>query len=199
MPTFRGLGIEDLVDLMSDTMEDKLNTALDRQFANREPKDQARADRRGVDYVPITLPHVDPTSFYVGSIPSLIRDDLPDSAYPYVAVTFDDATPDPENERQDHRNVYRETLMVHTIAKATLVEGPEFAFRRAARMAEAAYSVVMGDGQLKRLVQGVSNPMRALISEPFRVSLDGNDANDFYWQAAGTQWVAKSYTFPEEV
>lgn len=191
--------MEDLVDLMIDTLEAKLNDQLVVQAESREPNDQARAARRGVEYVPITLDPVAPTSFHVGSVPSLIQDDLPEDAYPYVAVTFDDSTPDPEDARQDHRNVYRDTIMVHTVAKASLAEGPEFAFRRAARMAEAAYSVVMGDAMLARMVRGVSNPMRALISEPFRFNPTGIEEGDMFWQSAGAQYAAKVYTFPKEV
>jgi hypothetical protein len=199
-PISRGLGIEDLVDLMVDTLEAKLNDQLAVIAAMRDPLDEARAARRGVPYVPITLDPIPPTGFHTGSVPSFIMgDDLEPGAYPYVAVTFDDESPDPEDARHDHLNVYRNILMIHTIAKATLAEGPEFAWRRAVRMSEAAYRVVQGDAQLKRVEKGASNPMRALISEPFRVSIDGIDDNDFLWQTAGAQYVAKNYTFPEEV
>lgn len=197
----RGLGIEDLVDLVVVTLEDKLNARLESEAALRAPKDQERAERRNVDYVPIELEPVSPTAFHVGSLPSLVSDDLPLDDYPYVAVTFDDATPDPEDASEDHRNVYRDMLMVHSVAKASLRDGAEVCWRRAARMAESAHAVVMGDSSLAGMLRGASNPMRALMSEPFKFSPSGIEGADheWFWVSAGAMYVVKNYTFPEEV
>jgi hypothetical protein len=196
--TYEGLGIEEVVDRVVMTLREKLNGQLEIQVSKWEPKDRARAQALGIDYVPITLEPVSPDGFHVGNVPSLVRDDLPLESYPYVAVTPEDASPDPEDARHDQRNVYQDLLTIHTIAKSSKSEGAEFAFRRAARMAEAVYAVVEHDPQLRRMIQGASNPMRVRISEPFVFSPEGIDDMDYYWQAAGSQYAVKTYTMPPE-
>lgn len=202
MPTiYQGIGIEALVDDISGTLRAKLNAQLDVQAAKWAPLDQARAAEAGVSYTPITLEPVDPASFHVGNVPSLVRDDLALDDYPYVAVTFEDAAPDPENDRHDHMNVLRDALTIHAIAKAEKsADGAEIVFRRAARMAEAIYAVVMGDSKLSRMLTGVSNPMRVELSQPFLFNPEGLEDQDWFWLAAGTQYAIKNYTtYPEEV
>jgi hypothetical protein len=182
-----GIGIEEVAD--------RINAALAAQETFWEQADRDRAAFRGVEYVRINLEPVSPDSFHIGNIPSLVKEEIPKDQYPYIAITPTDMVPDPADAENDHINVHRSGVGIHSVAKASPVEGPEFAFRRAARMAEAIYSVVVGDKDLKRMLQGLSNPLRAQLSETF-VFQPGGHGDDWFWQAAGTQWAVKSYSVP---
>lgn len=195
MPTFyEGIGLEELVDEVESVLRGNLNTALQEQDVFWAPRDEARSVMRGHDYIPITLEPVNPGSFHAGSIPSLVAEkDLPLEDYPYVAIVPNDTAPDPSDANEDQRRVMQNQISIHAIAKSSPTEGPEFAYRRACRMAEAIFATVLGHRSLKRKLMGLSNPVRVQVSEPFLFNPKGHGP-DYFWQAAGTQYAIKNLT-----
>lgn len=198
---YTGLGIEELVDEVEILLRNKLNDGLIQQQERWNEADEERADRRGVDYVPIELEPVSNDAFHVGYIPSLVlgEADLGLDRFPYVAITPGDTSPDPEDASADHFSVHQNNMSIHAISKASWAEGAEIAWRRSARMAEAIYAVVFGDPKMRQLLGAISNPARVRGSEPFRFNPEGQ-GEDSFWVAAGTDYIIKNYsTTPEEV
>lgn len=199
MPTvLEGIGVEELLDVVEVKLREKINNAIDRQQERWADMDEARADMRGVNHVPIELEHVEPSNFYTFHIPSLVEDDLPLDHFPYIAVVPDDNVADPEDASMDQIDVRQNSISIHAIAKATAEEGAEVAGRRAARMAEAIWSVVSTDPVLKAMLRGISNPMRARMSEPFSFNIEGLEDQNYWWVAAGTQYSVKNLSKPPE-
>lgn len=193
---YEGIGIEELIDQIEIVLRERLNDEMEIQQETWKPADEARADMRGIDYVPIDLEPVEDSAFHVGYIPSLVLDEAEMTLdwFPYVAITPNDTAPDPEDPRQDQLRVNQNLLSIHAIAKSSLDEGAEFAFRRSARMAEAIYKIVLGDNRLKHKLKGVSNPSRIRRSEPFRFNPEGLEDGDHFWMACGTDYTIKNYS-----
>lgn len=197
MPTvLEGIGIEQLIDTVEFKLREQLAGALELQAERWEALDQARADARGEVYEEITLQPPDAHSYYAFSLPSLVRNDLPLNDFPYVAIIPDDSTPSAEDASMDQLNVRQNMVSIHAIAKSSKSEGAEFAGRRAARMAEAIYAVASTDRDLRHMLQGISNPMRIRVSEPFIFNPEGLEDQDWYWQAAGSQYSVKNIVKP---
>lgn len=195
MTTFYdGLGVEELVDEIEFVLRDQLNGRLVEQDAYWAPRDQDRATKRGEDYVPITLEPVKPNAFHAGNIPSLVNEQaLMEDDYPYVAIVPQDVAHDPSSQNEDQRNVFQNQISIHAIAKASPSEGPEIAYRRAVRMAEAIYVTVLEEPTLRSKLRGIANPVRVQVSEPFPFNPKGHGPDSF-WQAAGTQYAIKNLT-----
>jgi hypothetical protein len=123
-------------------------------------------------------------------------------AYPYIAVTVDPYTPEAEDIRLDHVDVYRNGFTVHCLAKSApqgdlnsvgIDAASDIVFRRAVRMGEAVHLVLNQDPIASRLISGASNPTRGQQSLPWTYQHDGRGPN-FWFQAVGTTYAIKSYT-----
>jgi hypothetical protein len=189
----RSTGVEELLDQIEIVLIDSINDALAEVYARRELSDIARAERRGVDYVALSYEQVPSDHFHIGNFPSLVLEEVPPDAYPYLVLTVEDFMPDAEDIRQDHINVYRDALVVHCLAKSSDEEGPEVVFRRAVRMGEAVFLALGTDPVVSRLLGTFSNPTRGQQSIPWTSQHKGRGNNSWY-QAVGMSYAIKSYS-----
>jgi hypothetical protein len=189
----RSTGIEELLDLVEIALVENINDALVEIYARRELSDIARAERRGLDYTALTYEEIPPDHFHTGNFPSLVLEEIGPDDYPYVVLTIEDFTPDAEDVRQDHINVYRDALVVHCLAKSNSDEGPEVVFRRAVRMGEAVFLTLGTNAVTSRLLGTFSNPTRGQQSIPWTSDHKGRGA-DIWYQAVGMSYAIKSYT-----
>lgn len=197
------VAIEFVIDIVETTLRADLNDMLEVIEEEWVDHDQIRAISRGTDYHRITLEPITAGNFDAGSIPSLITDPDALESFPNVALVPEDIVPDPEDQRQDNRNVYMNGLSIHSLAKAPpdagftgglVSDAVELAFRRAVRTAQAIDRVIRKDAKLSRVVQSVSNPQRVRVSEPFPFTPSATGVGeDWWWQAAGMQYAIKNY------
>src|SRR5262245_21295013 len=99
------LGLEELLDAVESAIIRDINDALTVIYGRRAAADQARAALRGEEYVPIEFETVPPNHVHVGNFPSLVLEEVGPDAYPYVAVTTEDYSPDVEDPRLDQVSV----------------------------------------------------------------------------------------------
>jgi hypothetical protein len=190
---FQTTGLEELVDDVEEVLLRDINDALATVYERRALADEARALRRGVGYVPLTYDEVPSDHFHVGNFPRLSYEEVDYEAYPYIVLTVEDYVPDPEDATQDHRNVYRDALVVHCLAASSSEEGGEVVWRRAVRMGEAVFLALASDPMMQRRLSGVSNPVRGQHSIPWTHKRKGR-GEVFWFQAVGTHYAIKNYT-----
>ena len=202
--TEAGVGTEEILALVESAIIRDVNEALEVVYERRVPGDQARAELRGEEYVPLEYEEVPPNHVFVGNFPSLVLEEVGPEAYPYIAVTVDDYAPDVEDTRLDHVDVYRNGFTVHCLAKATpegdinstgVDNASDTVFRRAIRMGEAVHLVLNQDPATKRMISGSSNPTRGQQSLPWTYQRNGIGPN-IWFQAVGTSYTIKSYNSP---
>jgi hypothetical protein len=198
------IGTEEVLAAVESAIILGVNDALEVIYDRRAAADQVRAELRGEVYVPLEFEEVPPKHVYVGNFPSLVLEEVGPEAYPYIAVTVEDYSPDVEDTRLDHVNVYRNGFTVHCLAKATpegdpngngVDEASDTVFRRAVRMGEAVFLVLNHDTTTSRMISGSSNPMRGQQSLPWTYQRNGVGPN-VWFQAVGTTYNIKSYTTP---
>jgi len=187
------LGLEEIFDVVAVAIISDINSALDTVYARRNPLDKALAEARGIDFEPLTYDEVPRHHVHIGNFPSLAFDEVAPEEYPYIALTLEDYSPDPEDPSQDHMNVFRDGIVVHCLSQASEHEGAEVVFRRSCRMAEAVFIVLASNSETQRMFSGLSNPIRGRPSIPWRYQKDGYGENGWF-QAIGTQYQIKSYT-----
>jgi len=196
------VGTETLLDTIESALIRDINEALAVVYERREAADIARAELRGEPYEPLEWEEVPPSHIYVGNFPSTVLEEVGPDAYPYVAVTVDDYTPDAEYASQDHRSVYRNGFTVHCLAKSApqgdvngvgIDHASDIVFRRAVRMGEAVHLVLNRDPATCRIISGSPNPMRGQHSLPWTYQHQGRGPT-FWFQAVGTSYAIKSYT-----
>lgn len=195
---YKGFGVEEVVDDIEIVLTAKLNDALDGINQRLAARDQARAVRRGVAYVPFVVQPIVPSHFHTGSIPAFVQDHDREDNYPLIAIVPGRVSPAAESGSQDQYDIFQDFVSIHAFALASPAEGgieamAEHSFRRAVRYAEAIYKVMREDAKLSRLIRGLSNPMQALISEPWLFPVgEGETGEDWCWQAAGTEYQIKN-------
>jgi hypothetical protein len=189
----KSTGVEELLDEMEIVLIRDINEALAEVYARRQQSDIDRAQRRGVNYVPMEYDEVPTDHFHTGNFPSLVLEEVPPESYPYIVLTIEDYSPDPESAAHDQMNVYRDAISVHCLASATPEEGSEIVFRRAVRLGEAVFLSLMSDGQMSRRLASLSNPVRGQASVPWTYRKEGRGEKHWF-QAVGTQFAIKNYT-----
>ena len=198
------LGTEDILAVVESAIIRDINEALEVVYERREQLDQERAALRNEPYVPLEYEEIEPNHVYVGNFPSLALEEVGPEAYPYIAITVEDYTPEAEDVRQDHTSVYRSGFTVHCLAKSApqgdlndvgIDTASDYVFRRAVRMGEAVFLVLNQDPAASRLISGMSNPTRGQQSLPWTYQHNGIGPS-FWFQAVGTTYVIKSYTNP---
>lgn len=190
------LGTEQLFDVIETVLIEKINDTLAQVYADREAADRARAARRQVEYEVMEWDEIPPQHFHVGNFPKLTLAEVPPEMYPYVVLAVEDIVPDSESGRQDHRTVLRQSLTVHSLAKADEDEGSEVAYRRALRMGAAVHRLLMQDMRTASLLSGVASPSRAQASVPWTYAEEGRVDKTNWYQAVGINYVLKVYTTP---
>src|SRR4051812_5798746 len=91
------LGIEDLLDEMEMVIMSDINEALAEVYERRGVMDQERAQRRNLPYEALEYDELGADHIYIGYVPSFVREEVPPSTYPYIALTWDDYSPDAED------------------------------------------------------------------------------------------------------
>lgn len=205
MPTFyTGLGTEDLVDDMDIIFREKLNDALEIQQAIGDERDANRAARINTELLTVELEMIPPENFHVGSLPSFIRIDDKVEGFPLLATVPGRTAPDGEDAMADQYSIYQNAVSIHSFARANPQEGPEIAYRRAMRMAEAVHQVVCTDPLMRKTVAGISGPLAVDRSEPWYFpSNEGHGDEDdmmWCWYAVMHTYQIKNYSrMPQEV
>lgn len=189
----RSTGLEELLDEIEIVLMRDINDALAEVYDRMRERDQARALRRNEPYEPLEYHAVPPEHFHTGNFPSLVLDEVPKEDYPYIVLTVESYSPDAEDARQDHLNVFRDALVVHCLAHAEPDEGSEVVFRRAVRMGEAVYLSLASDPLMRAALSGASNPVRGQHSVPWTYQHKGR-GKDHWFQAVGTSYAIKTYT-----
>lgn len=187
------LGLEEIFDVVAIAIISDVNSALETVYERRLPLDQALAEARGIDFDSFDYEEIPATHVHIGNFPSLAFDEVAPDEYPYIALTLEDYSPDPEDALQDHMNVFRDGIVVHCLSRASEAEGPEIVFRRSCRMAEAVFIVLASNSSTQKMLSGLSNPVRGRPSIPWRYQSEGYGENGWF-QAIGTQYQIKSYT-----
>jgi hypothetical protein len=190
---FQSTGVEELVDEIETVLIRDVNDALETVYNRREAADTERAARRNIPFVPIEYDEVPPEHFHVGNFPSLALDEVPLEAYPYIVITIEDFLPDAENSMEDHRNVYRDAVVIHCLSQASLDEGSEVVWRRAVRMGEAVFISLMSEPTLQNRLANLGNPVRGRQSIPWKAPISGH-GDDWWYQSCGMQFAVKSVT-----
>lgn len=185
---------EIVLDDIESVLQADLNAALAEVYAGLEARDQARAVRRGVEYVPLTYSDVPADHYHVGNFPRQVLKDVPNELYPYIVLAVEDLTPDAESANQDHISVFRQALSVHSLASASDEEGSEVVYRRALRMGVAVHMVLMSDSVTSRMLSGLVNPQRNQASIPWTYRDGGRNENRAWYQAVGISYAIKLYT-----
>ena len=202
------IGTEEILDTIEVVLIRDINDALATVYERRVPADQARAELRGEPYVPLDYDEIPPAHVWIGNFPSIVLEEVGPEAYPYIAVTTEDYSPDAEDIRLDQTSAYRIGLTVHCLAKASPEDGYDsgidydphpvdgaatIVFRRAVRMSEAVFLALGSDPQTASLISGFSNPVRGQQSLPWTYQHKGRGPN-FWFQAVGTSYAVKAYT-----
>lgn len=204
---YEGLGTEEVVDEVFLVLRDSLNSAIESQQARMDEIDQERAARLGIPLERLVIEPVDVTSrpgfpfgnFHVGSIPSFVQDGDRVENYPMVAVTAGRTVPAGDG-LVDQLRVFNNAVSIHSFGRANPQEGPEVAYRRVMRMAEAVHQIVHGHPQLRDLLQGVQGPTLVERSEPWLFPVGDGHGEDWCWMAVMHQYQIKNYsTAPREV
>jgi hypothetical protein len=183
-----------MLDDIEIVLQTDLNDALAQVYAGLEARDEARAIRRGVEYVPLTYDQVSPDHYHVGNFPRQVLGDVPNELYPYLVLAVEDMVPDAESANQDHMVVFRQALAVHSLAMATEDEGSEVVYRRALRMGVAVHTVLMSNRATINMFQGIVNPTRGQASIPWTYREGGRNNNRAWYQAVGLSYAIKLYT-----
>lgn len=201
MPSIlQGLGTEEIVDEAFLIMRDVFNEVVALQQERWDALDQRRAVRMGITIPQIIVEPVPLDNFHVGSIPSFVQTEDRETHYPMVVVTPGRTIPSAEDAAMDHYNVYQNAIAFHSFARGNVVEGPEIAYRRAMRMAEAVHHVVHSNRELRRMVAGLSGPVLVDRSEPWFFPSEDGHGEDWCWMAVMHQYQIKNYSYtPEEV
>jgi len=186
-------GVEETLDEIEGILIRDVNDALEQVYARREAADQERALRRNIPYVPIEFDPVPPEHFHTGNFPSVALNEVPKESYPYIVLTIEDYAPDPSDAMDDHKNIYRDALVVHCLAQASNEEGSEVVFRRSVRMSEAVFISLASERTLQSRLFGLSNPVRGQQSIPWTALYEGH-GEKWWFQASGTHYAMRSYT-----
>lgn len=193
------LGTEAMLDDIEAALQAEVNLALKAVYDALEVRDLAREVRRNPAYDVTNHQPMEPVDipvdhFHVGNFPRMVLEEVPSEMYPYIVLAIEDAIPDAESGRQDHVNVFRQSLAVHSLASATEEEGSEVVYRRAMRMGEAVNLVMSTNPTCKRLLKGMPNPTRGQSSIPWTYRKQGRNENRAWYQAVGLTYAIKIYT-----
>ena len=188
------LGPEILLDDIEVALQAEINDALASVYDALVSRDEERAERRQLPYVPMTYEEVPPDHFHVGNFPRQVLSEVPAEMYPYIVLAVEDMTPDAESTSHDHFTVFRQALAVHSLASANNDEGSEIVYRRALRMAEAVHLVLATNPVARKLLRGLPNPTRGQSSIPWTYRTKGRDNQRNWYQAVGLSYAIKIYT-----
>lgn len=188
-----GLGSELVVDEMFIVMRNQLNDAIAYISDGMVENDQLFSAQVGRDFSPLVVEPIPADNFHIGDIPSFVQTDDRVSNYPMAVVMPGATLPDAENAGADQYDVFTTAVQIHVFARANPAEGPEVAYRRSMRMAEAVHRVVKTTA-LWHIVAGVSGPQLVTRSEPWFFPAEDGHGDDWCWRAVMHQYQIKNYS-----
>jgi hypothetical protein len=175
------------------TLFEKVNAALVEIAEASVDSDKEIALLRGQDYVPTDLEPVEKVNFYEGFRPPMI--DRPIGEYPNVSVVVNRAVEAPESAQYDHQSVFRNSVVVEAMVKASEAEGEEICNRRAQRMRNALMWALESDTTLNGAVDGFQPGMTSQLSTLFsRNKNEKGYGGKFLWQAVQIEFSVNKYT-----
>lgn len=173
-----------------------LNTALAAEDAKWSTLDLALAQALEIDYIPCTSNQVLKPHYYLGHRPSLIEASI--TEYPNVAVMADQAMPS-----SDQGEGY-EGFQVRLWIEAMVIDGPydpqvkgyerdgeDLCNRKSQRMMEAIHNVLVSNRNLTGIVEEITDPPRAFVSDCLVRSEDTSYGSDYFWQMARLEYVVR--------
>lgn len=188
------IDVEPMLDEIEIVLQSDLNDALVHVYAELEPRDIARAERRGVEYQPLLPQEIPADHYHIGNFPRQVLKDVPNEMYPYLVLAVEDMVPDAESASEDHMQVHRQALVVHSLAMGTDEEGSEVVYRRALRMGVAVHTALMSNGVTSNMLKGLVNPQRGQSSVPWTYREGGHNERRAWYQAVGISYAVKIYT-----
>lgn len=178
---------------------DTLNDALVLVEQSWATSDQSFSDRTGRPFVPTTLEPVEDDNFHEGLDPSLIQ--APIEKFPNCSVLAYRATPGPGAALLDHQEVYRVSLTIEAMVKATPEEGVDICNRRCNRMVQAVHTCLMANQTLGGIVSGFDGTPTINVTEMFTRKDRGGDASsrgtrtsygpEWLWQGARLEYAVR--------
>lgn len=172
---------------------EKVNPALVEIAAAWEQSDRDIAELREQEYEPTILEPVQKDKFYEGFRPPMITRPVTD--YPNVSVVVNRTVEAPESAQWDHQTVYRNTVVIEAMVKATKAEGEEICNRRAQRMRNALINCLQIDPTLGGTVSGFETGMSSQLSTLFtRERRKEAYGGEFFWQAVQIEFAVNKET-----
>lgn len=173
-----------------------LNTAVDTEDAKWTTLDQTLATNLQIDYVACISNTVERRNFFLGHRPTLIE--APIENYPNVAVMADQAMPSAD------QGDWYEGFQIRLWIEAMVIDGPydplqvgyerkgeDLCNRKAQRMTEALHNVVISNKSLNGVVEEITDPPRAFLSNCFVRSDETSHGSDYFWQMVRLEYVVR--------
>ena len=182
------LGLERVARQALIVLIDTLNDELPVQEDLWADEDEELADKRGIDYVPITLEPIELENFYYGYQPSLINAEI--SKYPNVAVIAD-ATSEASDNTVDQVDSYLHRLAIEVMVKSNEEDTSEIVNSRAQRTADAVNICMMSNRTLRGTVHGFEGAPTANLTEVFLRKEQTAYGNIWQWQGARIEYEVR--------
>lgn len=173
-----------------------LNAALLVEDAKWNTLDQSLAQALEIDWVPCVSNPVLKPNYYKGHHPSLIEASVLD--YPNIAVMADQAMPS-----SDQGEGY-EGFQVRLWIEAMVIDGPydaqlkgyerdgeDLCNRKSQRMMEATHNVLVSNRNLSGIVEEITDPPRAFVTDCLVRSESTSYGSDYFWQMIRLEYVVR--------
>ena len=170
-------------------MYQHLNDAIDAVEQKWNVSDAALNEFLDLPADPIVVEAIDPTNFYEGHRPSLIKASI--DRYPNVSMYGVRSTPHPESALSDHTTIYNNLLYVEIMCKATDAEGEGILNKRLLRTCEAANQVMIDDATLNGVVTGMDEDLSLNVSDIFVRKEKTSYGPEWLWQGARLEYVLR--------
>lgn len=178
-----GLGLERIAREALIVLIDALNDELDVVEAEYTTLDADLAELRRQPIRPIRLEHVQLPNFVLGHRPSLIE--APIENYPNVAVMAESAVP-ATTEDLDHIHIFQDSLVIEIMVRSE--EGEEHVNRRAWRTVEAVNRVIQSNPTLNGLVEGITSPVNAVVTDCLIRTERPSNGPRWFWQGGRLEY-----------
>lgn len=185
------IGYETLLLLINN-----LNDALEAEDVKWNTLDQSLAQAIEIDWIPCTSNPIKKHNFYLGHRPSLIEASIHE--YPNVSVMADQAMPS-----SDQGDWY-EGFQIRLWIEAMVIDGPydqkmkgyerageDLCNRKAQRVMEALHNVLVSNRTLSGIIEPITDPPRAFLSNCIVRSEDTSYGSDYFWQMARLEYIVK--------
>lgn len=177
------LGLERIAREALIVLIDNLNDELESVQATWTTLDTQLAQLRREPLREVKLELVELSNFVLGHRPSLIE--APIENYPNVAVLSEAAIP-ANIEQPDTIHIFQDTLIIELMVRSK--EGEEHVNRRAWRTVEAVNNVIQANRTLNGLVEEITSPVNAVISDCLIRTERASNGVPWFWQGARLEY-----------